>query len=168
MKPRFLWLCLLLPTICLGKDEINRAAVLIFPDQVEYTSGSSHYLSAEIGFRWDETKPLRINVWRNPKSGKADRILGDIEIFDEKERKLEQQFFVSLPPMPDGEMVINRGEYKRLVLFIWNGGAVFPGPGNYYAIATFSDAWTGDTNVIFTTRKWWFKAVEAPPKPKKT
>ncbi len=63
--------------------------------------------------------------------------------------------------MPDGEMVINRGEYKRLGLFIWNGGAVFPGPGNYYAIATFSDAWTGDTNVMFTTGKRQFKAVEA-------
>ena len=89
------------------------------------------------------------NVWRNPKSGKADRLLGDIEIFDEKGRKLEQQFFVSLPPMPDGEIVINRGEYKRFVLFIWNGGSVFPGPGNYYAIATFSDAWTGGYKCYF-------------------
>ena len=159
-----LWLCLLLPTICFGEGILHKTAVLILPDEIECRSGSGQFLSAEMGFRWDETAPLKINVWWNSKSGKSDELLGDIEVFDEGGRKLDRQFFVSIPPMPSGELIINRGEYKRFGVFVWNGSVVFPRPGNYYAIATFDSAWTGKTNVVFTTNKRWFKVIEAPPK----
>ena len=168
MKSSVLWLGLLLPTICLAEGKFHKAAVLILPDKIECVSGVTHYLSAEIGFRWEENEPLKINFWRNPKSGKSDQLLGDLEVFDEKGRKLERQFFVSIPPMPDGEIVIKRGEYRQLGFFIWNGGVIFPRPGNYYAVATFDSAWTGEVNVVFTTNKRWFKVVEALPKPKTT
>jgi hypothetical protein len=168
MKSSPLWLGFLLPAICLGEGILHKTAVLVLPDQIECRSGVAYYLSGEIGLRWDGTDPLKINVWRNSKSGKPDQLLCDLDVFDEAGRKVEQQFFVSIPPMPEGEMVIERDKYKQLRFFIWNGGAVFPRPGNYCAIATFDSAWTGKTNVVFTTNKRWFKVVEAPPKPKKT
>lgn len=168
MKSVFFGLCLLLPPLCFGASILHKTAVLILPDQVECKSGSGHYLSGEIAFRWDGPDPLRINVWRDPNSEKEtdepNHLLGRLEVFDETGKELERQFFVSIPPMPDGEQVIKRGEYRRLGFFIWNGSVVFPHPGNYYAIATFHDAWTGKTNVVFTTSKRWFKVVEAPPK----
>ena len=147
---------------------MHKTAVLILPDQVECKSGTGYSLSGEIGFRWDGPEPLKINVWQNPKSRKAsdatNHLLGDLVVFDELGRKLEQLIFMSIPPIPDGERIINRGEYRRFGFFIWNGSVVFPRPWNYYAVATFAEAWAGKTNVVFTTSKRWFKVVEAPPK----
>ena len=164
MKLSAFWLCVLLPTICFGGGVLRKPAVLIMADLVEYRTGSGYLLRAEMGFRWDEQESLKINVWQREKSGKQDWLLGDVQIFDEDGRELERQFFVSIPPMPDGETVIHSGEYRRLGFFVWNGSVIFPRPGNYYAIATFNDAWMGKKNVIFTTSKHWFKVIEAPPK----
>ncbi|MBI2813469.1 MAG: hypothetical protein HYX71_04240 [Opitutae bacterium] len=155
---------MLLPTFCFGSGVLRKPAVLIMPDLVEFRAGSVYLLRAEIGFRWDEQEPLKINVWQREKSGKREWLLGDVQIFDENGRELERQFFMSIPPMPDGEVVIYPGEYKRLGFFVWNGSVIFPRSGNYYVIATFNDAWMGKKNVIFTTSKRWFKVVEAPPK----
>jgi len=163
MKSRLLIFSLMV-TLCFGEDVLHKTAVLILPPQIECKSGDSRYMSGEIGFRWDGADPLKMDVWSRGKPSKANQLLGDIEVFDEDGKKLERQFFVSMPPMSDGEMVIKSGEYKQLGIFVWNGAATFPHPGNYYAIATFESAWTGKTNVIFTTGKRWFKVVEALPK----
>ena len=121
-----------------------------------------------MAFRWDEPNPLKIWVWRDPESKKEsdtpNHLQGDLEVFDETGEKLEQHFFVSMPPPPDSEIVINGGEYRRFGFFIWNGSVVFPRPGTYYAVATFRHAWTGKINVVFTTSKRWFIVGEAPPK----
>lgn len=55
---------------------------------------------------------------------------------------------------------------REWVFYVWNGSVVFPHAGDYYAVATFDSAWTGETNVVFTTNKRWFKVVEAAPKKK--
>lgn len=121
-------------------------------------------MSGEIGFRWDGEEPLKISVWEDKKTGKPDQLLIDIEIFDEHGRLLEQQLFVSIPPMPSGEAIIARGEYRQFGAFVWNGSVQFLQSGNYYAIAVFNSAWTGKTNVVFTTNKRWFRVIEAPAK----
>jgi hypothetical protein len=163
-----LGLYVLFSTLCLCADVLHKTAVLILPEQVECKLGSGYFLSGEMGIRWDESDPLTISVWRDPKSAietdEPNYLPCDLEVFDEAGKKLERRFFVSIPPMPEGVQVIKRGEYRRLGFFIWNGSVVFPRPGNYYAIATFRDAWTGTTNVVFTTTRRWFKVAEAPPK----
>ena len=168
MKPMLLWFSLLLPVICVGSDILHKRAVLILPDQIECTLGRSYYLSGKIGFHWDETDPLKIDAWHSPDSkheaGKPDHLRGILAVCDEDGKELELHYFVSIPSPPDGEEIIFSGERRQFGFFIWNGGVAFSRPGNYYAIATFSSARSGKTQVVFTTSKRWFKVVEAPPK----
>jgi hypothetical protein len=121
-----------------------------------------------MAFRWDESEPVDISVWRDPVLGNEDRLLVRISVFDEDGREMEQQYFVSIPPMPDGTVRVGKAEYRKFRVFVWNGAVVFPRTGNYYAVATFDDAWIGKLNVQFTTPKRWFRVVESPSKPKTT
>lgn len=168
MKPAFLWFCVIAQVACLGVERLDKAAVLILPEHIECKIGSGHYLAGEIGFRWDGSEALKIHVWKDPDAEKNPKeprhVMGALRVFDETGKELDRLFFVSIPPIPDGEAVIKSGEYRQFGFFSWNGSVVFPRPGNYYAVATFGDAWTGEKNVVFTTSKRWFKVVEAPPK----
>ena len=155
-------LLLILPG--LGQELLRKPAVLILPDQIECKSGSGRYLTGEIAIRWDGRDPLTINIWnrRDPEKGGAplDQVMVDLKVFDESGKELDREFFMSIPPMPDGNAVINPGEYKKLRFFLWNGQVVFPRPGDYCAVVTLQEAWTGKTNVVFTTNKRWFKVIE--------
>lgn len=164
MKGTLLSALLLFPGLLLGGDALRKRAVLNIPEPIEYRTGKSYLLTAKIGIRWDEPAELNIKVWRDEKTGRTDRLLGEIEVFDETGNKLNREFFVSIPPMPDGEISLRPGEFREFVFFVWNGSVTFPRPGNYYVIATYRDAFVGKTNVIFTTSKCWFKVGEATSK----
>lgn len=164
MRKALLVFWILLPVFLFGTDEVHKPAVLIMPERIEYPTGSGYLLTGRIRLRWDENNTLKINVWRDKKTGKLDQLLREIEVFDEDGKKLNRQFFVSIPPIPDGELSLNQGEYKEFGFFVWNGSVVFPRPGNYYVVATYHDAFVGKTNVVFTTSKCWFRVVEVPPK----
>jgi hypothetical protein len=168
MKAFFSLICLLLVNLCFGVDQLHKGAVLMLPESIECELGTGYYLSGEIGLRWDGAQPLKMSVWKNSKADGVERLMASLAVFDETGREVDQQFFVSLPPMPTGEVIVGSGERRQFQFFVWNGAIMFRRPGNYYAIATFSDAWTHETNVQFTTSKRWFKVVEAPPKPKST
>jgi hypothetical protein len=168
MKASLCLLCLFLAKSGCGADQLRKAAVLILPDSIECRIGAARSLSGEIAIRWDESEPVKISLWRDFELGKGDRLLARISVFDEDGREMEQQYFVSIPPMPDGTVIVGKAEYRKFRVFVWNGAVVFPRPGNYYAIATFEDAWMGELNVQFTTPKRWFRVVESPSKPKNT
>lgn len=142
----------------------EKKAVLILPDQIECKSGSGRYLSGEIGIRWDENEPLELNTWRrsDSKGGPSSaKVMVDIRVYDEGGKEMDRQFFVSIPPIPDGRLVMRKGEYRRLGFFLWNGRIVFPKPGNYSAVVTLREAWSGKTNVSFVSNRRWFRVVEA-------
>lgn len=152
----------LLGGICHGSDVMQKPAVLFMPEQIEVSTRSGYLLKAEMGFRWDETEPVKINVWNTRKNGEEKQLLGDVEIFDEQGKRLEQSFFMSIPPIPDDVVTIHKGEYKRFGFFVWNGAVTFPRSGNYYVMASFGWAQAGGTNVVFTAPKRWFKVILTP------
>jgi hypothetical protein len=162
MKP-FLWLGLLLPVIVFSAESMKKRAVLFLPDQIECRSGEAARLTGEIGFRWDEDEPLYLSLWANSKSGKSDLVFGSLTVFDEKGRELSQVIHVTLPPSPDDGIVVKKGEVKRFGLYELFPAVIFPRPGNYYAVASFSYGISGKKSVDFTTNKRWFKVVEASP-----
>ena len=161
-----LWLLFLLPTVNSGAEELRKLAVLFLPDQIECRSGDGARLEGEIGFRWDENEPLYLGLWSNSKTGRND-VLGDIKVFDEKGRELDKVLYVTLPRVPDGEIVVNKGDMKRFGIYQMYSTVIFLRPGNYYGVASFSYAASGKRSVSFTTNKRWFRVVEAAPKPKK-
>ena len=163
-----LLLGLILGTVCSGQEIIRKKAVLILPDEIECPRGGARYLTGHIGIRWDEQEPVELNVWRNSsgKNGTAAhyRLKVELTVYDEAGSELQRQFFVSIPPIPDGTTTLRPGEYRKFPFFLWNGQVVFPRPGNYCAVVTFYEAWTGKKNVQFTTNRRWFKVVDADPK----
>lgn len=161
-------LCFLFLGVLTGAKELKKSGVLYLPDTIECRSGTGVNLDAEIAFRWDEDEPLYLGIFSNPKTGKNDMVLGSLTVFDENQHELETVIFVTLPPIPNGEVVVKKGELKRFGLYRLYSTIIFPRPGNYYAIANTDYGMTeqpeGKKTVTFTTSKRWFKVIEALPK----
>jgi hypothetical protein len=159
-----IWLWLLLPVIATQAGELKKTAVLFLPDQIERESGGGAAMQAEIGFRWDEKEPLQLGLFRDLKNSGKYRVLGGITVFDEKDHELDKAIFMTLPPFPDTEITITKGEVKRFELEELYSTVLFPRPGNYYAVASIHYGISGGKTVSFTTNKRWFRVVEAPDK----
>ena len=157
----------LLPLIAVRAESLQKAAVLFLPEQVECKSNGGASLAGEVGFRWDENEPLLLSLFSNPKAGGLDQVFGTIQVYDEKDRALDKAIFMTLPPIPDKEVIIRRGELRKFALWELHSTTIFPRPGSYYAVASFNYAISGRRTVSFTTTKRWFKVVKAAPKPKK-
>ena len=97
-----------------------------------------------------------------------DQVFGTIQVYDDKGRALDKVIYMTLPPIPDKEVVIRKGERRRFALWELYSTTIFPRPGSYYAIASFEYAISGRSSVTFTTTKRWFKVVKPGPKPKDT
>jgi hypothetical protein len=161
---RLVALCLF-PLVACGAQALDKPAVLTLPKAVEFEKGGSVYLSGTFRFRWEGAAALTIPVWKNPKTGKTGSLLVEIVVFDESDREVDRQFFVSMPPMPADEQSLLPNKVGEFDCFMWNGGFVFPKAGNYYAIATFDYSHSAGGEVIFRSSKTWFKAVEIPARP---
>lgn len=159
-----IWLFLWLSVIATRAEELNKPAVLFLPDQIECRSGDGTSLVGEVGLRWDEDSPLYLFLWSNPKTGINDRVFGSISVFDEKGRELNKVMYVTLPLIPDTEIMVSKGEKRRFGIYEMYSTVVFPRPGYYYAIAHISYGRADKKSVTFTTNKRWFKVAEAPPK----
>ena len=108
---------------------------------------------------WDEDAPVTLEVLSTQTEVST---FGIISVYDENGKAVPMTFIVSLPPVPNGQMTVSKGELFRVSLY-WMGSVNFAKPGRYYAVAVFSDAFIGKTNVRFTTKKHWFQVVAASP-----
>jgi len=101
--------------------------------------------------------PLRIATWAL-KEGES--TLGDIQVFNEDGTEVQMIFPVTLPLMPNGEWLVKKGKVVKLGLYFM-GWPLFQHEGDYYAVATFSNAFSNEQNVRFTTKKRWFKVTKS-------
>lgn len=161
---RLFALCLF-PLAAFGAQALEKPAVLTLPKVIEFEKGGGVYLYGTFRFRWDGASPLTIPVWNNPKTDKTGSLLVEIIVFDESDREIDRQFFVSMPPVWTEERALMPNKVGEFDCFMWNGGFVFPKAGNYYAIATFDYSHSSGREVIFRSSKTWFKAVEIPARP---
>src|SRR5688572_6916111 len=123
-----LCLWLLLPLMAISAEELKKAAVLHLPAQIECRSGSGAKLTAEVEFRWDENEALHLGLFQSPETGGKDEVFGAIDIFDEDGRRLDKIIHVTLPPIPNKEIVINKGEVRRFGLWEMYSTVIFPRP----------------------------------------
>ena len=117
-------------------------------------------LSIAVEFRWDENTPVTLDIldFRGEM-----RTMGSLIVCDENGKEVAMSFSMSLPLAPSGKKTVAKGEVVKIGLY-WMGSVNFDHAGRYYAIAEFSSAFAGDTNVRFTTKKRWFQVVDAKPK----
>ena len=156
---------LLLHVAAIAAEEIKKSAVLFIPDQIERSESGGANLAGEVGVRWAEEEPLRLGLVSKTVTPGHDSVIGTIQVFDEEDRELKKIMYVTIPPVPDKEVVIASGESKRFGLWELYSTVIFPKRGNYYAIASF-DGISGKKSVSFTTTKRWFKVVDGAPKRK--
>jgi hypothetical protein len=159
-----IWLLLFLSVIAARAGQLEKTAVLFLPDQIEYTHGGGAAMTAEVGFRWDENEPLHLSLFRDLETSGKYRVWGAIAVFDEKDHELAKAIHVTMPPIPNAKVTINKGELKRFELTELYSTVLFPRPGNYYAIASIDYGISGGKPVSFITSKRWFRVIEAPEK----
>lgn len=135
--------------------QIEKPALLLVPETISLREN----LNAIVAFRWDEDMPVTLDTWSH---GGRLSTLGAIEVFDEKGNEVPQFHALSMPLIPTGKKEVKKGELLKIGLYLMES-VLFPGPGNYYAVATFSNASSGGTNVRFTTKKCWFHVTNASP-----
>ena len=142
--------------VAYAAKQIEKPALLLMPDEISI----HRRITASVEFRWDEDMPVTLEVLSKQNEVST---LGDITVYDEDGKEVPMSFPVSLPPAPDGQKTVSKGEVFRAALY-WMGSVDFAKPGRYYAVAVFSDAFIGNSNVRFTTKKHWFQVVAAAPK----
>ena len=134
----------------------DKPALLLLPDLVSIREN----LIASVEFRWDGDAAVTLDTWSD---GGRLSTLGEIRVFDENGKEVPIWFPVSLPLMPTGKIDVKKREVLKIGLYLM-GRAQFPRPGRYYAIATFSSAFSDGENVRFTTKKRWFEVTSGGPK----
>lgn len=139
-----------------GADRIEKTALLLIPETVSI----QERLPIAVEFRWDEDIPVTLDTWDF--SGELET-MGDVTVFDENGKEVAVIFPVSLPLIPSGRRTVAKGEILKIGLYRMSS-VDFAHAGRYYAIAEFSSAFAGDTNVRFTSKKRWFQVIDAKPK----
>ena len=137
-------------------SRLEKSALLLLPDVISIHGG----LSASVEFKWDEEKPVTLDTWSF--DGRLSTY-GEIAVFEDGGKEVPTIYPLSMPLLPSGKKEVKKGEVLKIVLYKM-GWIQFPRPGRYYAIATFDSAFSGETNVRFTTEKRWFEVTEAEPK----
>jgi len=133
----------------------TRSASLYVPAEIVF-AGAAAVCDAEVEVRWDEDDPLLIQTW-SQFGGLS--TAGDLAFFDEGDREVAVLYPASISFVPDGQKEVRKGESLRLKLY-WLGAPQFPRSGRYYAIATFSWAWTSGKNVTFRTERRWINVIK--------
>jgi hypothetical protein len=136
--------------VCLGATTAPKAkrAFLILPAAI--TQGDA--LKALVEFRWDEDEPVELDYVT---AEKGDITYGTLNVFSADGREVPMIHPVTMPLLPTGRKRVIKGELFRIGLYTLE----FPQrltPGEYYAIADFSDAYCAGQNVRFVTQKRWF------------
>lgn len=137
-------------------DRIEKTALLLIPETVSI----QERLPIAVEFRWDENMPVTLDIWDF--RGEV-RTMGSLIVYDENGKEVAMSFPMSLPLLPTGKRTVEKGEVVKIGLY-WMGSVDFDHAGRYYAIAEFSSAFAGNTNVRFTTKKRWFQVIDAKPK----
>ena len=132
-------------------SQVDKTALLVLPQVVEIDSE----ISASVEFRWDEDVPVVLNTWLIDDQLKT---YGQLFFFDEEGKEVPTLHPVSVPLVPTGTKILQNGDLLKIGLYAM-GWPQFPQAGSYYAIAIFSSAFVGDTNVKFTTIKRWFEVT---------
>jgi len=135
---------------CLGAATVPKAkrAFLILPAVITQDNA----LVAFVEFRWDEDEPVEIDFVAGEK---GDITYGSLNVFSADGREVPMIHPVTMPLLPTGRKRVIKGELFRIRLYTLS----FPErltPGEYYAIADFSDAYCAGQNVRFVTQKRWF------------
>lgn len=133
--------------------QVEKSALLLLPEVIS----SRVSLKVSVEFRWDEDTPMTLDAFSN---GGRLCTNGSIEIFDENGKEVPIFYPVSMPPLPTMKKEVRKGEVLKIGLYLM-GSPQFPRPGRYYAIATFSEAFSGESNLRFTTKKRWFEVTGA-------
>ena len=137
-------------------SRIEKSALLLLPE----INSIHDNLKASVEFRWDEDAPVTLDTWSH--DGRLST-LGTIEVFDEDGKEVAMFYPISMPLIPTGKKEVKKGETLKIGLYLM-GSVQFPRPGRYYSIATFSEAFSGEVNVRFTTKRRWFEIVAAETK----
>ena len=91
------------------------------------------------------------------------RTMGSLIVYDENGKEVAMSFRMSLPLLPSGKRTVEKGEVLKIGLY-WMGSVDFDHAGRYYAIAEFSSAFVGKTNIRFTTKRRWVQVIDAKRK----
>lgn len=54
-----------------------------------------------------------------------------VEIVDDQGKDVPIWYFVSIPPIPEGKITVQKDQSLRFPVMIWNGTARFPKEGTY-------------------------------------
>lgn len=129
-------------------ERVEKSAMLLLP--AELAQGED--IVANVLLRWDEDDPLTIHTVV------VDGRLcthGELLVYDEDGREMPMIYPATMPLVPTGSREVKTGEMLRIGLYTLAFIQTLP-PGDYYAIARFSDVYCESLNVGFTTAKRWF------------
>jgi hypothetical protein len=149
MKAVLLFLLTAVTTVCAAPTErIEKPAVLLLP--AELAQGED--IVPTVLLRWDEDDPLAVHT---VVVGGRLCTYGEVLVYAEDGREMPMIYPATMPLVPTGSKEVKKGETLRIGLYTLAFVQTLP-PGDYYAIARFSDVYCRSMNVGFTTSKRWF------------
>lgn len=128
-------------------------ARLIGPEQVPISQGCVFWeLPYEIEFIWPSDEPLELDLFVKDGVIKT----GPSVYFTIKNRagtEVRVMEFMSMPPFPEGQIKVNKGEKLRIGLYAWNGIAEINYGEVYTISATLRAQTKSDPNVRIVTEE---------------
>jgi hypothetical protein len=140
-------------TVASDARSMEKSALLLLPLTIE----SQRDLRPTVEFRWDEDTP--VEIWTVAVEGRL-CTHGELKVYSADGKEMPMFYPMTMPLIPSGSKTLKKGDVLRIGIYTLSFVQRLK-PGSYYAIATFSDAFSGKQNVRFKSKRRWFQVTGA-------